>query len=74
MSDTRYENYENLPKTNNLGSFFKDKKPNEQLKELKNIHLFLKSDDEIIGLRGLENTTIPAYVCEKHIESKESKE
>ena len=71
MSDTRYENYENLPKTNNLGSFFKDKKPQDQLKELKNINLYMKSDDEIVGLRGLENTTIPATVCDKHIESKE---
>jgi hypothetical protein len=67
MSDSRYidifnDEHADLPKTNNIGEFFKKKDIRALVKEVKNYHLFLKKDDEIVGLRNTENTTLPAFV------------
>lgn len=49
--DPRYANSELNLKTHNVGNFFKQVHPSERLKELQNISMFLKRDDEIKGIR-----------------------
>jgi hypothetical protein len=49
--DPRYATTEINLKTHNVGNFFKQVHPSERLKELQNVSIFLKRDDEIKGIR-----------------------
>jgi hypothetical protein len=52
--DPRYATTELNLKTHNVGNFFKQVHPSERLKELQNISMFLKRDDEITHTRLMD--------------------